>query len=230
MPPEKPAYLLSVKAMPRECSLCSYVFTCHADGAKSNIVEESLDNLWIACLPRTQIMTYNTPSKNVVTADRSSLAWHSVSDAAPTLHETYLSTADEIVLLMPKLRTQYSELKSLAEDNNLIFRSLPRTFEVRWTQFTADIVKLVLTSWHVLTIFFQKSDDRAAKGYLNFLTNYDNLKLLTVISRHSHCLLEVSKTPSVRLSNHFDVNRSTSKEGQNLQHYQEHHWKEAGQR
>ena len=114
-------------------------------------------------------------------AHRSNLAWKSVGDTVPELNVVFQQlTGLSSFFHKSGLRTR--ELKSIAAENNLKLLNLPKTFEVRWTEFTTKLVTAVLTCWHALVFYFQKCDDKASKRYLNFLTSLDNLKLLTVLA------------------------------------------------
>ena len=74
------------------------------------------------------------------------------------------------------------ELRDIAASNNLSQLHLPKVFEVRWTEFTYDLLNSVLTSWHALVLYFQSSKDNAARGFLTFLTNSDNVQLLVYLA------------------------------------------------
>lgn len=74
------------------------------------------------------------------------------------------------------------ELNETAEKNNLDLVRFPEHFEVRWTQFSLQSVISVIKSWNALVIYFQKSKEVEAKGYLSFLTDKNNLYLLTFLA------------------------------------------------
>lgn len=77
--------------------------------------------------------------------------------------------------------------KKSAEDNNLEMMVLPRYHEVRWSQFTSQLINAVLVSWRCLVVFFRAmielNDDHVAesRGYLNFLTTLQNMEMLAFL-------------------------------------------------
>lgn len=78
--------------------------------------------------------------------------------------------------------------KQIAKDKGLEKMVLPRYHEVRWSQFTSQLVHAVLVSWRCLVFFFRAmselNDDHAAesRGYLNFLTTLHNIELLAFLA------------------------------------------------
>lgn len=71
------------------------------------------------------------------------------------------------------LRTR--KLKSIAEEKKLSFMKLPKLFEVRWSEFTYDLLNSILISWNVLVLYFIKSTKKSSIGFKIILTNYDNI-------------------------------------------------------
>ena len=99
------------------------------------------------------------------TVHRSNLAWKSLSHTVPELNFVFQQLAGLSTYFHSSgLRTL--ELRLVATDKNLQLLNLPRIFEVRWTQFTAELLNGE-PSWHALILFLQSV---ASKGYLNFLT------------------------------------------------------------
>lgn len=79
------------------------------------------------------------------------------------------------------LRT--AELKKIAADLNIRLLLLPKNFEVRWTEFTFKLIRNVLVSWNVLVIYFKRNEnDAICAGYLKYLTNVNNLKLIAFLA------------------------------------------------
>ncbi|CAB4024767.1 E3 SUMO- ligase KIAA1586-like isoform X4, partial [Paramuricea clavata] len=74
------------------------------------------------------------------------------------------------------------ELIDAANAEGCCVLSLPRVFEVRWTEFTSSLIEVVLRSWRALVTYFKKSNEKEAAGFLSFLTKKDNLDLLTFIA------------------------------------------------
>lgn len=79
------------------------------------------------------------------------------------------------------LRTE--NLKHIAEENQLTLLSIAKLFEIRWTEWTFITVVNTLRSWNALCTYFEKcrNIDLQAPGFLNFLTSYENLKILSFL-------------------------------------------------
>ena len=50
-----------------------------------------------------------------------------------------------------------SEFKNIAEYNNLIVCSFPKIFEIRWSEFTHQLVEIILKSWNTLIMYFNST-------------------------------------------------------------------------
>lgn len=48
-------------------------------------------------------------------------------------------------------------MKKIAAENHVEYLVLPRYFEVRWSEFTSQLVTAVLKSWKCLVFFFSYS-------------------------------------------------------------------------
>ena len=59
---------------------------------------------------------------------------------------------------------------------------MPTVYEIRWTEFSYALLNSVLVSWKSLVTYFQKSNDVAAAGHMNFLTSFPNLQLLVFLA------------------------------------------------
>lgn len=76
------------------------------------------------------------------------------------------------------------QLKKIAREKHLPLRMLPTYHEVRWTEFSLQLLSSILTSWRGLVYFFQQliddNDEHSAEafGYMSFLTDFDNFQLL----------------------------------------------------
>lgn len=73
-------------------------------------------------------------------------------------------------------------LKNIAATEGTGLLNLPRFYEVRWAEFTSNLLRAVLVSWNTLVIYFSKQTDAADKGFRDYLTNYDNLKLIALMA------------------------------------------------
>lgn len=73
-------------------------------------------------------------------------------------------------------------MKDIAKAKNLHVVSLPKYFEVRWTQFLLQLLTAILSSWNALVLYFEQSNETGADGHYNFLTEKDNLELLSFLA------------------------------------------------
>lgn len=86
------------------------------------------------------------------------------------------------------IKNVIKNVKTIASENNLKLMSLPRHFEVRWSQFTSQLIVAVFVSWECLVFFFRQmieSDDTHksdAQGYLLFLTKKENIEMLAFLA------------------------------------------------
>lgn len=81
-------------------------------------------------------------------------------------------------------------LKKTAELNGFRLLNLPKTYEVRWAQFTTSLINAVLLSWQCIVTFLgdyalinQNNDDGIeAEAYRRFLTDIETLEMLTFLA------------------------------------------------
>jgi hypothetical protein len=154
------------------------------DGAKCNTGEKN--GLWTLLKKmRQESDDENNEGKTSIpplmtiwcVAHRSNLAWKSVSESVRELKHIIVElVAISSFFHTSGLRTR--ELKSLAQENNLSLLRLPKLFEVRWSEFTYELLNSILTSWNVLVLYFMKSTEKSTIGFKKFLTNYDNLCII----------------------------------------------------
>lgn len=112
---------------------------------------------------------------------RTNLAWSSVCETVSEVGQIFTQLIS-ICSYFHKSGLRSRELRQKAEENSLTLLRLPRTFEVRWTEFTSDLLNAILTSWNALVMFYQQSEDKAAAGFLKFLTDIDNLQIIAFLA------------------------------------------------
>jgi len=109
------------------------------------------------------------------------LAWQSVSETVSEVRLIFQQLV-RLCSFFQKSGLRTRELRELATSNNLEYLHLPKVFEVRWTEFTSDLLNAILFSWHALVFFFQSSQETVAKGFLSFITNIENMQLLVFLA------------------------------------------------
>lgn len=140
-------------------------------------------------------------------AHRSELAWKNTAKSIPQMNSLFSVLSDisshfrgsGIALfycvfsllksIVFKCRYSYlflglrrPELKRIATEHKIRVLLLPKIFEIRWTEFTFKLVRNTLVSWNALVIYFKRNEnDATCAGYLKYLTNINNLKLIALI-------------------------------------------------
>ena len=112
---------------------------------------------------------------------RSQLAWQSVSASVVEIKHCFQNLVSLVTYFHTSgVRTR--ELKQMAKEKKMALNRLPKVFEIRWTEFSYSLVNSVLVSWSALVAYLSQSNDKAAKGHLNFLTSHANLQLLSFLA------------------------------------------------
>lgn len=120
-------------------------------------------------------------------AHRSDLA---LKDLNKTVEEVpqMINRCSQMASFIRRSGLRMAALRKIASENNLKIMSLPRHFEVRWSQFTSQLIVAVFESWECLVFFFRemiKNDDTHksdAQGYLIFLTKKENIEMLAFLA------------------------------------------------
>lgn len=114
-------------------------------------------------------------------AHRSNLAWKDTSDTVSEVkHIVQTLVGLSKFFHTSAIRTR--ELHDIAKKNSCKLMRIPAFFQVRWTEFSFSLINSILISWHALVLFMQDSKEKEAKGCLLFLTNLDNLRLLSFLA------------------------------------------------
>ena len=105
-------------------------------------------------------------------AHKPSLAWKAANNEIPEI-KNMLMTLNGISSYFAKSGVIFRELK-----NNLIVCSFPNIFEIRWNEFTHQLVESILKSWNVLIIYVNSTICNEARRFSTYLCNENNLHLL----------------------------------------------------
>ena len=107
---------------------------------------------------------------------RSALAWNSVcSSVAEVNHLIRDAAALATYFHSSGVRTR--ELHKVATENKLKVLRLPQYFEVRWLQYTSQLLRSILTSIRAILMYLKTSPDADANGYLKSWLKKDRLHL-----------------------------------------------------
>lgn len=150
------------------------------DGASINTGEKS--GLWRLMEEDAKVAGSDIPLVKIwCAAHRSQLAWLSVSKTVTEIdHLFQYLVGMSSFMHQSGIRTR--ELKNVAETNHLKLLHLPKMFEVRWSEFTFDLLNSVLTSWRALVMYFDSTTEPSGKGYFKYLTDISNLRLICAIA------------------------------------------------
>lgn len=117
---------------------------------------------------------------------RSALAWeklnHQVSEVSKIIE-----TCSSISTYFHQSGVRTKELKIIAEKENMNYTQLPKYFDVRWTEFTYNLLVGILKNWRVLVKYFifnrqNNIKDSNAAGFYKILTDINKLKLLCFLA------------------------------------------------
>lgn len=151
------------------------------DGASVNTGEKK--GLWRLIDDNSNALGSQVPILKIwCAAHRAELAWKDVSKSITEVANIFKSLVSiSTYFHQSGLRT--SELKTIAKDSALSLLSLPKMFEVRWSEFTFYLLNSMLTSWNALVLYFQRNvADKECNGFLKFLTKVDNIKLIAFLA------------------------------------------------
>lgn len=90
------------------------------------------------------------------------------------------------------------EIKKISAERKVNLHLLPKYYEVRWSQYSLQLIDATLASWRCLVHYFQFASDlndkysAEATGYLRYLKDFENLKLLCFLGDlfHFHTLFQ----------------------------------------
>src|SRR6218665_360828 len=116
------------------------------------------------------------------------------------------------------------ELEAVGLDNGFTIKRIPKYFEVRWTDFSYNLFSSMLSSWQALVSYLQKSNDVAAKGHLENLTDVTTLKTMCCVANILLLYSRFQKKLQDNKCTYFDwddsvenvINRLEMLKGQNL--------------
>ena len=102
---------------------------------------------------------------------RSNLAWESVTNSVKEVNHLF----QELVWICSYFRrsgVRSRELRDIAAKNNFRIMKLPKLFEIRWSQFTYQLLNNILVSWKAPVTYFENFEDPESFGFLLCLTRY----------------------------------------------------------
>ena len=76
----------------------------------------------------------------------------------------------------------YGELEKISQTASSSLKRIPKWFEIRWAEFVYNLLDAILMSWKTLVMYAQQNDLPQAKGFGKFLTDVDNVRLMSFTS------------------------------------------------
>lgn len=111
-------------------------------------------------------------------AHRSNLIWVKISKDVVAVKNIFQNIID-VASYFNRSAKKFKNLQEWAKRKNLKVRKLPPTFEIRWSEFSFDLLQALLVSWTAITTFLQeaasKDKDKTAQSLLHHLTKYETL-------------------------------------------------------
>lgn len=114
-------------------------------------------------------------------AHRSDLTFKDLKKNVREVPEVMTWTS-QIASLFHKSGMRYSELMAIAETKDVKLQRLPRYHEVRWTEYSFNLLNAILNSWQCLILYFQESKDSDGIAYRRFLTSYAKLRIIAFMA------------------------------------------------
>lgn len=75
-----------------------------------------------------------------------------------------------------------AELREISVKYNIKLLSLPTMYEVRWCEYTHQLLHAILTSWECIVRYFEEVPDSTGKAYGNYLLSYMHLKMVAFMA------------------------------------------------
>lgn len=93
-----------------------------------------------------------------------------------------MSWLTQVASLFHKSGMRTSELSAIADRNQIKLHKLPKYHEVRWTEYSYNLLNAILSSWQCLILYFQESKDHDGIAFRRFLTSYTKLRLIAFMA------------------------------------------------
>lgn len=148
----------------------------------TNVNTDEKNSLWVLIDKETKDAGSVIPLLKIwCGAHRAELAWKSTARTVPEVTST-LSILSNISTYFHYSALRSSELKNIASTNNLKLVSIPKIFEIGWSQFTFQLMRNILVSWEALVLYFDSNKENAqCAGYLDYFPNLGNLKFIAFL-------------------------------------------------
>lgn len=118
---------------------------------------------------------------------RMELVWGDVCKSH-TVIDKVLKQLSSISSYFHKSGLRSNAIKEITKEKKLNILTLPKLFEIRWTEFSSTLINNLLQSWEVLMHYFDtnKATSAIEMGYFKFLSKIENLKVMTFLADLLH--------------------------------------------
>lgn len=193
----------------------SLITSICTDGASINT--GSKNGLWVLFENELKKHRSNFPFLKLwCSAHRIDLVWKDMTDSVTEIsHALGLLSSIASYFNNSALRTE--NLKRVADESHLSLLSIPKLFDIRWTEWTFVTVVNTLRSWNALCVYFEKHRDAdlQAPGFFAFLTSFENLEVLSFLGdllsmyHRYHKRVQSDNLNIITMSNHIsDLTKS----------------------
>lgn len=150
------------------------------DGANINSGEKG--GLWKLFTDKISASGSQIPIIKIwCSAHRADLVFADATKKFPELTKMF-GVLNSIATHFHRSAVRKNELKKISNENALKIRSIPKLFKVRWVEYTFNSLQSILVSWNALVLFFENdTEDVSSAGFYRYLTNLNNLKVISFI-------------------------------------------------
>lgn len=115
-------------------------------------------------------------------AHRMELVWGDATKNVKEVRNT-LDILSSIASHFNESAMRLEDLKKIATDHQLKLLKIPKVFGIRWTEWTHTTLLNLLKSWQAIVMYCEwEGSNATATGFGNFLTNLQNMKLITFLA------------------------------------------------
>lgn len=155
---------------PKVSSICT-------DGTNVNTGEKG--GLWFYVEKRIAETESNIPVTKIwCVAHRSNLAFTDLSNNNRKVGKVF-RILSSIASYFHSSAIRTATLKEIASKLDLKYLVMPKLFEIRWTEYTFQLLKAILNNWHALIVYFDEDGEAQAKGFRTYISDVDNLHLIS---------------------------------------------------
>lgn len=156
--------------LPKVSSICT-------DGTNVNTGEKG--GLWVYLEKEIAETKSNIPLTKIwCVAHRSNLAFDDLCKNNRKVEKVF-RVLSSIASYFHTSSIRTNSLKEIASKHGLNYLVMPKLFEVRWVEYTFQLVKAILTNWHAIALYCDTNHDAQTNGFQTYLHDIENLRLIS---------------------------------------------------